>query len=53
MGVLFLQIHGETAKINFVWIGVLFGVGIALLVAFLGYRKLRSPTEDGYEPIVV
>ncbi|KAL8098014.1 uncharacterized protein LOC141683262 [Apium graveolens] len=48
-----VEIHGETAKISFVWIGVLFGVGIALLVAFLGYRKLRSPREDGYEPIII
>lgn len=50
-GLLFLQIRGETAKNSFIWIGVLFGVGIAILVAFLGYRKLRSPREDEYEPI--
>lgn len=52
-GVLFLQIHRETEKSRFVWVGVLFGVGIAMAIVFVGYRKLRSPREDGYAPIVI
>lgn len=43
----------ETEKSSFVWVGVLFGVGIAMAIVFVGYRKLRSPREDGYAPIVI
>lgn len=53
MGVWFLQMRGEAEKSSFVWVGVLFGVGIAMAIVFVGYRKLRSPREDGYAPIVI
>ncbi|KAL8126574.1 hypothetical protein AgCh_013734 [Apium graveolens] len=46
------EIGGGTEKSSFVWVGVLFGAGIAMAV-FVGYRKLRSPREDGYAPIVI
>lgn len=53
MCVWFLQMRVETEKSSFVWVGVLFGVGIAMAIVFVGYRKLRSPREDGYAPIVI
>lgn len=48
-----VEMHGQTMTVSFVWVEVLFGVAIAMAIAVLGYIRIRSTREDGYEPIVV